>query len=222
MPDAPEIYGIYEGAIANVMDFGAFVSLEGFRNKRVEGFVHATQIAPGAKINVRDYVKRGAKVWVKVLSMVGDKLALSMTAVDQKTGVDLRPGQKRAAELDDDLRANPSRPKKKAFEDEDDHRPAKRMSSPERWELTQLIHSGAIAASERPDVDEETGELAVFEDQENELEIELNDEEPAFLRGQTAQTTDLSPIKVVKNPDGSLQRAALTQSALAKERRELR
>jgi ATP-dependent RNA helicase DHX8/PRP22 len=96
------------------------------------------------------------------------------------------------------------------------------MSSPERWELTQLIHSGAIAASERPDVDEETGELAVFEDQENELEIELNDEEPAFLRGQTAQTTDLSPIKVVKNPDGSLQRAALTQSALAKERRELR
>ena len=32
----------------------------------------------------------------------------------------------------------------------------------------------------------------------------------------------MSPIKVVKNPDGSLQRAAMTQSALAKERRELR
>src|SRR6476469_3887225 len=30
-----------------------------------------------------------------------------------------------------------------------------------------------------------------------------------------------SPIKVVKNPDGSLQRAAMTQSALSKERREL-
>ena len=32
----------------------------------------------------------------------------------------------------------------------------------------------------------------------------------------------MSPIKIVKNPDGSLQRAAMTQSALAKERRELR
>ncbi len=32
----------------------------------------------------------------------------------------------------------------------------------------------------------------------------------------------MSPIKIVKNPDGSMQRAAMTQSALAKERRELR
>ena len=32
----------------------------------------------------------------------------------------------------------------------------------------------------------------------------------------------MSPIKIVRNPDGSLQRAAMTQSALAKERRELR
>ena len=33
---------------------------------------------------------------------------------------------------------------------------------------------------------------------------------------------EVSPIKIVANPDGSLQRAAMTQSALAKERRELR
>ncbi len=32
----------------------------------------------------------------------------------------------------------------------------------------------------------------------------------------------MSPVQIVKNPEGSLQRAALTQSALAKERRELR
>ena len=31
----------------------------------------------------------------------------------------------------------------------------------------------------------------------------------------------MSPVKIVKNPEGSLQRAAMTQSALAKERREL-
>ena len=54
------------------------------------------------------------------------------------------------------------------------------------------------------------------------LEIELNESEPLFLRGQTKASVAMSPIKVVKNPDGSLQRAAMTQSALQKERRELR
>lgn len=34
--------------------------------------------------------------------------------------------------------------------------------------------------------------------------------------------TQVSPIKIVKNPDGSMQRAAMTASALAKERRELK
>ena len=52
------------------------------------------------------------------------------------------------------------------------------------------------------------------------MEIELNEEEPIFLRGQTKNSIAMSPIKIVKNPDGSMQRAAMTQSALAKERRD--
>jgi ribosomal protein S1 len=55
--------GIYEGQIANVMDFGAFVSLQGFGNNRVEGFVHATQISPGAKINVLILAKQSTAQW---------------------------------------------------------------------------------------------------------------------------------------------------------------
>ena len=52
-----------------------------------------------------------------------------------------------------------------------------------------------------------------------ELEIELNTDEPLFLRGQTSRSDieDVSPIKIVKNPDGSMQRAATTQSALARQ-----
>ena len=34
--------------------------------------------------------------------------------------------------------------------------------------------------------------------------------------------SDLSPVKIVKNPDGSLSQAAMMQGALAKERRELK
>jgi ATP-dependent RNA helicase DHX8/PRP22 len=72
-------------------------------------------------------------------------------------------------------------------------------------------------------LDEEFGVLGDNEeDDAQDIEIELNEDEPAFLRGQTSTATDISPIKVVKNPEGSLQRAALTQSALSKERREIR
>lgn len=47
---------------------------------------------------------------------------------------------------------------------------------------------------------------------EEEFEIDLNDVEPEFLRGQTTKTgVEMSPIKIVKNPDGSMQRAAMTQ-----------
>lgn len=42
-------------------------------------------------------------------------------------------------------------------------------------------------------------------DDENELEVELNEKEAPFLKGQTSKGgINLSPIRVVKNPDGTL------------------
>lgn len=65
--------------------------------------------------------------------------------------------------------------------------------------------------------------MNVEDDIEEEFEVDINEQEPAFLKGQSARSgVEVSPIKIVANPDGSLQRAAMTQSALAKERRELR
>ena len=57
---------------------------------------------------------------------------------------------------------------------------------------------------------------------EAEFEIEVTEEEPAFLAGQTRRARERSPVRLVANPDGSMMRAATTQGALAKERRELR
>lgn len=60
-------------------------------------------------------------------------------------------------------------------------------------------------------------------DSDNEdLEIDLVDDEPPFLTGHTMQSVDLSPVRIVKNPDGSLSKAAMMQGALSKERRELK
>ena len=67
------------------------------------------------------------------------------------------------------------------------------------------------------------GILNMEDDAEEEFEVDINEREPAFLEGHSAKAGgDMSPIKIVRNPDGSLQRAAMPQSALAKERRELR
>ncbi len=47
---------------------------------------------------------------------------------------------------------------------------------------------------------------------EEEFEIDLNEAEPAFLTGHSSKSgLELSPIKIVKNPEGSMQRAAMTQ-----------
>eukprot|EP00467_Chlorarachnion_reptans_P021821 CAMPEP_0114522842 /NCGR_PEP_ID=MMETSP0109-20121206/20963_1 /TAXON_ID=29199 /ORGANISM="Chlorarachnion reptans, Strain CCCM449" /LENGTH=1136 /DNA_ID=CAMNT_0001704097 /DNA_START=88 /DNA_END=3498 /DNA_ORIENTATION=+ len=219
--DVPEKYEIYDGTVSKLMDFGAFVSLDGLPG-RVEGLVHITAIRPGGRVmNIKDEISRGQKVKVKVLSIIGSKISLSMRDVNQKTGEDLRPNMRRNM---DDLRKNPSRPKPRRFDNDDHHRPTKTLSEQERWELTRLVAAGAIPKSEAilSTEDAEGKRVLVVEDTEEELEIELREDEPSFLRGQTEHSTDLSPVKVVKNPEGSLNRAALTQSALAKERRELR
>ena len=50
------------------------------------------------------------------------------------------------------------------------------------------------------------GLMHVDDDVEEEFEIDINDEEPEFLKGQSAKSgVEVSPVKIVANPDGSLQ-----------------
>ena len=97
----------------------------------------------------------------------------------------------------------------------------KKLSSPELWEIKQLINSGVLKPSDYPHFDADNG-LLQTNDLDIDIDIELNEEEPAFLKGQTKISKEFSPLRIVKNPDGSLQRAALHQSQLSKERKELK
>jgi ATP-dependent RNA helicase DHX8/PRP22 len=262
------LYGIYDGRVSNLKDFGAFIELEGVRpppggggggrGGAVEGLVYVGNIKAGVRLNnPAEALTRGQRVKVKVISVAGSKISLSMKDVDQATGADLMPSrqapaleeagatganrmglgsggglaaaaaagaapQPRApmthhahlADLDADLRdgsAGPARSKR-------------RMTSPERFEAEQLRASGVLPVTELPDYDADAGVLPGDGDggHEETFEVELAEEEAPFLAGQTRVARELSPIKVVANPDGSLQRAAMTQSGLAKERRELR
>ncbi|KIM47490.1 hypothetical protein M413DRAFT_439152 [Hebeloma cylindrosporum] len=227
--ERPVLFKIYDGKVTGLKEFGAFVTLDGVAG-RVEGMVHVSNIQTGARANsAADLLSRGKPVKVKVMSVAGNRLGLSMKDVDQVTGRDLTPHLriKSEAEMEEEriqaarvgtgTNALPLRSK-----DDAPVRSAKRLTSPERWEIKQLISSGAIDASEYPDLDEDFNNPMAHAEIEEELDVEIREDEPPFLAGQTKRTLDLSPVKIVKAPDGALNRAALAGASLAKERRELR
>ena len=101
-------------------------------------------------------------------------------------------------------------------------RALKRMSSPERWEVKQLIAVGVLSATEHPMYDEEAdGMLCQEEGAEEQTEIDNNEDLPQFLLGEGEYFGEMSPVRIVENPEGSLRCAAALQSALIKERREV-
>ena len=228
--ERPVLYKIYTGRVSSVKDFGAFVTLEGVAG-RTEGMIHVSSIQAGARANsATDLLSRSQIVKVKVMSVAGTRIGLSMKDVDQTTGRDLTPHLRIRSEVEMEaerqeiarsslsgsnavpLRGKTDEPK----------RSVKRLTSPERWEIRQLISSGIIPASEYPELDEDFHNLAARAEVEEELDVEVREEEPPFLAGQTKKTLDLSPVKIVKAPDGSLNRSALAGAALAKERKEMR
>ncbi|CAL8304905.1 unnamed protein product [Lota lota] len=233
-PEEPSVGDIYNGKITSIMQFGCFVQLEGLR-KRWEGLVHISELRREGRVaNVADVVSKGQRVKIKVLSFTGSKTSLSMKDVDQETGEDLNPNRRRNVGPDggeEISMRNPDRPANLNLGhvpemEQDDTLERKRLtkiSDPEKWEIKQMIAANVLSKEEFPDFDDETGILPKVDDEEDEdLEIELVEEEPPFLRGHTKQSMDMSPVKIVKNPDGSLSQAAMMQSALAKERRELK
>lgn len=238
--DAPIMFKVYDGVVTGVKDFGAFVNLRGVKGK-VDGLVHISAMQEGARVNhPSDLVARNQPVKVKVMSIQGTRIGLSMKEVDQVTGRDLIPqkrlasganmerldgtgpiadGSSRYGSLSSDVPVIEGDMNGKRL------RNKKRMTSPERWEIKQLIASGAISALDYPDIDEEYNATLAGEgdfEEEEDVDIEVREEEPPFLAGQTKQSLELSPIRVVKAPDGSLNRAAMAGTSLAKERRDLR
>lgn len=249
-PPVPEVDNepilgkVYEGHVTGIKDFGAFVNLHGVRGK-VDGMVHISHLIDGQRVNhPSDLLAKGQDVKVKVLKIEGNRIGLSMKEVDQVSGQDLVPQSRiqSSAKFEEFSAGSGANSMalgggKKGYADTDTNaaalseyasqprRQKKRMTSPERWEIRQLIASGVAKASDYPDLEEDyhatlRGESAM--ELEQDIDIEVRDEEPPFLVGQTKQSLELSPIRVVKAPDGSLNRAAMSGTNLAKERKELR
>ncbi|KAM3440147.1 hypothetical protein NHJ13734_003420 [Beauveria thailandica] len=229
--DEPQLNKVYEGHVTGIKDFGAFVNLHNVRGRQ-DGLVHISKIAAHQRVNhPSDLLEKGKNVWVKVVSIEGKRISLSMASVDQSTGMDKEPQVNVMSGANMEALGGSGRgfnhvPSGMPRDDIGAPRKhKKRMTSPERWEIRQLIASGVAKASDYPDLEEDynatlrgDGELELEED----VDIEVREEEPPFLAGQTKQSLELSPIRVVKAPDGSMNRAAMSGTALAKERKELK
>lgn len=232
----PILFKIYDGTVSTVKDYGCFVSLEGIEG-RAEGMVHVNSISSGRINHPSDLLSRNKRVKVKIMSIAGTRLSLSMKDVDQVTGADLSPQLriKSEAEMAEEAAQYAARhatganstSTSKTFAD-DNRSSARRLTSPERWEIKQMIASGAASAADYPNLDDDfimpgsTTGMAAAAQAEEELDVEMREDDAPFLKGAHRRVLDLSPVKIVKAPDGTLNRAALAGAGLAKERRELR
>ncbi|WFD18925.1 RNA helicase [Malassezia caprae] len=233
--EKPILNKIYNGIVSGVKDFGAFVTLDGVVGRQ-DGLVHISALTQGRVGHPSDVVARGQPVQVKVVSIQGQRIGLSMRDVDQQTGRDLGALQQARADAERSrlmtgansapLGRAAGAPPAPPLPDDRRGRGIKRLTSPERWEIKQLIASGVAKASDYPELMEEEfstpASRLAGDDADEEVEIEVNEKEAPFLAGQTAASLELSPVKIIKAPDGSLNRAAQAGTALAKERRELK
>ena len=224
----PGIGKVYWGQVTGIKDFGCFVELEGVRGRR-QGLVHISQISSQRVDRVQDHVQRGQRVAVKVLKLgLDNKISLSMATVDQRSGQDLERGHDDMMMRHDmgggvdSFRAGVDvRKKAAALMADGSRRPKRRLTSPERWERQRLRAAGVLDEDEEEEDDMERFQEDAGDDSaDKELEIEINPVEPLFLKKHTRASLRASPPKVVLNPDGSLQAAALAGSGLAKQRRE--
>lgn len=232
--DEPIAFKVYSGRVTGVKDFGCFVNLIHVKGK-VDGLVHVSAMSEGKVNHPSDLVSRGQEVWVKVMKMQDKRISLSMAEVDQASGQDLAPHRRLAGTGANSMALGQEANSMDRYGNLTTTVPVvegnglakksrKRMTSPERWEMQQLIASGIIPAQEALDIDEDYQSALRGEEieEEEDVDIEVRNEEPPFLAGQTKQSLELSPIRVVKAPDGSMNRAAMQGDVLAKERRDLR
>jgi ATP-dependent RNA helicase DHX8/PRP22 len=229
--DTPQLHKVYDGHVTGIKDFGAFVNLHGVRGK-VDGLVHIS--AFGQRVDhPSDVVSKGQDVKVKVIKVEGNRIGLSMKDVDQQTGMDLAPQVKFGSGANMEALGGRGKGMGGVGNGTDGSFQAsaaarsqkKRLTSPERWEIRQMIAAGIVKASDYPELEEDYNATLRGErhmELEEDIDIEVRDEEPPFLAGQTKQSLELSPIRVVKAPDGSLNRAAMAGANLARERKEMR
>ncbi|KAF8565662.1 hypothetical protein P879_09250 [Paragonimus westermani] len=194
-----------EGRVVNVSDVvqrmqKVYVKVISFTGSRTGLSMREVNQETGEDLNPRESGDKSSSDELKGKTRNVDEVDMDgvrnpdRPAASSAPGFLFGPRRPDAAVLDEDLESGPKRK-------------VQRISSPERWELKQMMSAGVVEKTELPDFDEETG-LLPREDEESDedIEIELVEEEPPFLKGHGRHAMDLSPVRIVKNPDAAPER----------------
>lgn len=211
-----EVGRVYKGSVSNIVPYGAFIKIH---NSEILGLCHISAMLFDGRTRIRhplDVLQADKDLYAKVVKIVTahggvKKISLSMVGIDQITGVDhldLLGHEKRQR---DDRGRQQSREINKR----------RRLTSPERWEIQQLIASGAASAADYPELNmAQEDEFAKDKNSDELVEVELDIKEPAFLKGKLSDAMSVNPMIILKNPEGSLSRAAMTGSKLAQQMKD--
>ncbi|CAN3374309.1 hypothetical protein DIURU_000812 [Diutina rugosa] len=185
---------IVQGVVSNIVPYGAFVKLDGKKS----GLAHISQLSVRRISSPELVVKTGQQVFVKILAM-SPKISLSMKNIDQVTGIE---------ELEEDRgRDTTHTPEPKR----------RRLTSPERWEIRQLIAAGVASAKDYPELDDpDVADEAV---DEPEIDVHIKEDIPKFLENQNIETVVVPSVQK-SQPEGTLAQVAATGSKFAQEYRE--
>ena len=177
----------------------------------------------------------GDKVKVKIISLEEGRLIVSINQVDQNTGEDIITRQNKYKKEMNQIEEDKI---KLFFEDNTEDKvegigtltgiplaineeEEQDCGEYEIWEMTQMKNAG------RKDYHVENYNSKIVNqdvnDPEKDLNIELREEEPPFLKGLTSKTNvKLTPINLVKNPEGDMQKSIIDRNEQAKLRKEIR
>jgi len=180
-------------------------------------------------MNPSEVVQIGQPVKVKVKFVAGRKIELSLKEVDQETGHDLNPTAPNTAASSSNFGGDDSSSAVlldlglPMIDTRDEKtRRARKMSPNRKWENNIVRNAFGGTKNLRLDSEEESEVDTSEESEIEDVDIEISTKEPTFLYGQLERAAELSPTRIIKNPEGSMSRIAATGSTLQKERRDMR
>lgn len=222
---SPILGKVYPGSVKNITAFGCFVQILGLQKPNFDGLVHISELSNVRVRTPSDVVQVGQQVFVRILRIQSNgKISLSMKNIDQSTG------DETFEEPNDRATGSRGRQSREDYSTEGklQRRP---LTSPERWEIKQLIGSGAASIEDYPELNQDNAKERVEasessggkrSDNLQDIEVEMNsDDEPTFLKDQLEKgAKKYEPPKTAKVPKGALNRVAVSGSQLMKSHRE--
>ncbi|CAI4060127.1 hypothetical protein SKDZ_05G0830 [Saccharomyces kudriavzevii ZP591] len=196
----PVLYKVYQGRVRNITAFGCFVQIFGTRRKNCDGLVHISEMAKKRIMDLHDIVRQGQYVFVKVIKIQNNgRISLSMKNINQHNG--------ELEETDDADVEKRGRCKDTKIDRQAENKIKRRaLTSPERWEIRQLIASGAASIDDYPELREEIPKNTSYSTAKKEKNImatflEKNDTESVGLKDDEEEKNEIDEIDVELNTD---------------------